>query len=356
MDPVKLWYPRTPRLHQLAIIPGHYERDQKWQNKSGNNAILQSPNRLSVNINDKGLALTIQQELDLSASATWDTTTPTDYTVAANRAGKDFYVYACTSTGTHIPILLASANSTFPSGYTANNSRKIAGFHCLCVATGVISGHSLTGYLAGDLLPLSIWDLQHLPISGPEGMVYSQAENEWVDIYLASGTGANTTSVYAASFTATRTWMDFVDDGHAVSKQLLSDSGFQAAAAGSNEETNIAGSADPGTTGGHSDTAGRRMISAIGCEDCCGVGWQWLDEQSYRADSLYGWGWFLLPGNKGQLYRQGSYGDVKIKAGGDWDSREFSGSRGRKLDCDRWDLAPDLVARFRADPEKTTRS
>ena len=30
--------------------------------------------------------------------------------------------------------------------------------------------------------------------------------------------------------------------------------------------------------GGHVDTAGRRMISFIGCEECCGYLTQWLDE------------------------------------------------------------------------------
>ena len=46
-------------------------------------------------------------------------------------------------------------------------------------------------------------------------------------------------------------------------------------AKGSNEGTNISGSTDPNTTGGHVDTAGRRMISNYGIEDCCGVIWQW---------------------------------------------------------------------------------
>ena len=41
---------------------------------------------------------------------------------------------------------------------------------------------------------------------------------------------------------------------------------------------NIAGSNDPGTTGGHKDTAGRRMISNYGVEDCCGVLWQWTKD------------------------------------------------------------------------------
>jgi hypothetical protein len=65
---------------------------------------------------------------------------------------------------------------------------------------------------------------------------------------------------------------------------MLRDREFQAIAAGGNEGTNITGSSDPVTTGGHVDTAARRMISNIGCEDCAGVEDQWLDEQSFRCD------------------------------------------------------------------------
>ena len=47
---------------------------------------------------------------------------------------------------------------------------------------------------------------------------------------------------------------------------------FQVVAKGSNECTNISGSRDYGTTGGHVDTNNQRMISHYGLEDCCGTG------------------------------------------------------------------------------------
>ena len=46
---------------------------------------------------------------------------------------------------------------------------KLGGFHCLCVDVGTISGHALTNYIAGDILPRSCWDLKHKPRSEPEG-------------------------------------------------------------------------------------------------------------------------------------------------------------------------------------------
>ena len=57
--------------------------------------------------------------IDLGAAGSWDTVSGTDYTVAGNRAGMDFYLYA-TSSG-----VIVSANSTVPSGFNADTSRKI---------------------------------------------------------------------------------------------------------------------------------------------------------------------------------------------------------------------------------------
>ena len=242
-------------------------------------------NVLTVNVNNVGYYLQSQIGIDLSQAASWDSQAPTDYTQAANRAGKNFYIYACQPTAGMAPKIVISANSTVPTGYTASNSRKVGGFHCLCANVGTIAGHPLTGFVAGDIIPASIWDILHCPKSGPEGMVYCAAAGIWVDIYLQSGTGSATASVYGGTVVASRNWMDFVDDLGAVSKQMLTDVEFQLAAAGGNEGTNIAGSTNPVTTGGHNDTAGRRMISNIGCEDCAGAFYQWLNEQSYRYDS-----------------------------------------------------------------------
>jgi len=287
-----------------------------------------------------------------------------------------------------------------------------------------------------------------------------------------------------------------VDDGGAVGKKLLDDTEFQLAAEGSNMQTNIVGNADPVTTGGHVDTAGRRMISNIGLEDCCGAMWQWLLDQSYRWDSdgtmiaasktatayhaaepggnpvyvKYGpgrpylccnmandqadkwvtfggavtvcirhdadaatggyplyidedaaqpgrllcalpglkndyldtsdpnyplrltysanpaaagvalnyddgaderlefvsptsanaaidlasfaltYGWYVLPGGKGQLYKQGPYGDTKLFAGGGWDTGEYCGSRSRRAHYSRWNAYSHFGARFASEP------
>ncbi|SHI79120.1 hypothetical protein SAMN02745671_01702 [Anaerovibrio lipolyticus DSM 3074] len=47
-----------------------------------------------------------------------------------------------------------------------------------------------------------------------------------------------------------------------------------------------------GQQGGHKDTAGKRMISNIGCEDMCGDHWQWGDDYGSASTSgSYGAGY-----------------------------------------------------------------
>ena len=356
----------------IASVPAHYARDVSWA-LGGANTTLLSPNMLTVNINNSGYLLPAQTSISLSNAASWDSTSPTNYSTATNRAGKDFYIYACQPVAGNAPTFMISANSTVPTGYTSTNSRKVGGFHCLCLSVGAISGHTLSGFLTGDILPASIWDLSFRPAAaGPEGMVYSAAAGIWVDIYLASGTGSSTASIFGATISDTRIWNDFVDDGGAVKKRLLRDIEFQLIAAGSNEQTNILGSSDPNTTGGHVDTASQRMISNIGCEDCAGAMYQWLDEQSYQLSSLAhthtentaatytqnavtgsadpspSWGWYALPGGKGQLYRQGTYGDTKLLAGANWNSGTNCGSRSRNANFYRWYAISSFGGRFGA--------
>ena len=109
--------------------------------------------------------------------------------------------------------------------------------------------------------------------------------------------------------------------GHEV---LPFDGEFQSLAALSNEGTNILGSGDPGTLGTNIDTNSRRMISGSFLEDCCGVEWQWIQDQLYQYDAS-SWSFKATIGSKGQLYSQGTYGDVKLVAGGSWSDGGIAG-------------------------------
>lgn len=277
--------------------------------------------------------------------------TATDLDTGSISNGKDYYVYACNDGSTL--TWKESLASTYPAGFTANTSRKIAGFHTECVNVGTISGHTLTGYLANDILPASIWDLRHRAINGNnEGLVYDANIHKWVMIYLASGTGASTTSAYLGTISDTRNWMDFNDDGAAIGMRLPTDSEFQSFAAGSNEETNITGSADPGTTGGHVDTASRRLISNIGCEDCAGVIHQWLLTSGARLNDGITEGYYNLPAAKGAFHTYGDtlYGNTQLFAGGYWSDGVYSGSQSRGTFGYRWILQQYIGARLVAEP------
>lgn len=236
---------------------------------------LMTPNKTTVTI-PAGMQVAINGGLYVTAAAT--TLNLDSFITAANRKGKDVYVYACVPTSGTQPVFVASLNSTVPSGYTALNSRKIGGFHCLCADVGTISGHALSGYVAGDILPASVWDLLFRAEAENEGMVF--INGYWYDIYLPSWESNKLQSVYGGTIVDGESAMPmhgerFAEYAGLVNKRLICRDEFLVIAKGSNEGTNISGSSDPNTTGGHKDTNNRRMISNYGLEDCCGVLWQW---------------------------------------------------------------------------------
>ncbi len=338
-------------LPRVTVIPSLFERDTRITGGASTSAttrrtLVVTPALSTIAVNIAGALRTIpaSTSLDLDTAGNWDSAT---YATAANRAGKDFYLYACENSGASAPLLILSANATAPSSGTT--PRKIGGFHCLCVNVGTIANHTLTGYIVGDILPQSVWDLKWKPKNiTPEGMVYSPSANIWVDIYLLNSSYTSTYATGAGALVSTN-WMNFVDGVGSVGKRLLRDFEFQLIASGGNEQTNIAGSAWVASRGGHVNTASRRMISNIGCEDCAGLIWQWLDEQSYwyAAPSE---GWFTTEGSKGQMYLQSSRGDVKLLAGFYWGGGAACGSRARNTFNFRWGADASIGARAGVEP------
>lgn len=287
---------------------------------SGSQTSLVLPN-ISVVIDGTMVRVT-GSTLALGTAGNWDSST---YATAANRAGKDFYVYALQAGG-----VILSANSTYPTGYTASNSRKIGGFHCLCTAVGTISGHTLSGYVAGDILPRSVWDRFNRSSARQEGTILSRS-GVWVDIYLPSVSGSTLVSVNSGTiadgvsspaFHCYKFEQWFARQGMKSISQLE----FFSASDGANQSTNITGSADPGTTTGHTDTAGRRMISNEGVEDTCGVMWQWTRDQGGVMTSA---AWAnAYDGNDSGVGGQHYQAPYRGILGGRWDNGVFCGSRG----------------------------
>lgn len=184
--------------------------------------------------------------------------------------------------------------------------------------------HPLSGFGANDILPESVWCLTfHPACASYDGMVYDRDMDIAVDIYLQSGKGKATKSAFGAQHTVKRPQINHTDDMRCVGKRLLSDPEFTSIASGSNECTAIYGLADASTVGGHKDTADRRMISFIGCEECCGYIYQWLRDVAPNGD--VDWSVYDGSGAFGQMYGV-TYG---LPAGGSWFDSSYSGSRCR---------------------------
>ena len=311
----------------VADIPNFYERSGLFV---PNKSTITTPDKLMININDHGYIAT-STTINLNSSSSWDASSATLATMA-NRAGKDIYIYVVEQDG-DTPKFLLSTNTTVPYGYDASNSRKVGGFHCLCSSVGTLSGHTLSGYYAGEILPLSVWDLKHRPVSDPEGMVWVEGLGKWYDIYLASWDGLKLVSKYQGTIadgSSSPKWHGekFVEEFGKVGKSLLWRDEFMVVAKGSNEGTNITNSSDPGTTGGHVDTGNRRMISNYGIEDCCGFLWQWVsdivsyDGSTWSYDSV--WNESVDGTTK---YGQAYYHVKRGKVGGSWSNGTNCGSR-----------------------------
>ena len=194
----------------------------------------------------------------------------------------------------------------------------------------ITCGHPLSGFVAGDILPESVFCLSfHPECLVEDAMVYDKDTDSAIDIYLQSGTAQNTRSEYGAVHTTNRNQWNHQEDFRAVGKKLLTDHQFTSAALGSNERTNIAGNADLNVVGGHSDTSNRRMISAIGCEEMCGYLWQWLDEIAPAGGSS----WQDVDGRSSFGQNYGT--PYVVRAGGNWGDGAPCGSRGRDADHGR---------------------
>ena len=330
--------------YEVACIknnPNYYNRDELF---TTNKTTVTIPKDLKININGNCYISTINKSLQLS---TVDT--------PANLAGKDVYIYACEPTSGTEPIFVLSLNSTVPTGYTANNSRKIGGFHCLCKDVGVIEGHTLSGYVTGDILPATRWDLLHRPKGEPEGFAYEELTDCWIAIYLPSWDGTKLVSVYngvIADGTSTKKWHGeaFYEQFAKQGMRLVWRHEFQMGAKGSNEQTNIQGSSDPNTTGGHVDTAGRRMISNIGLEDCCGVLWQFAMDLGFAGGS--GWTNSAYNSNVDDRSYGQTYGTLyRLHLGASWSNGGYSGSRSAVCDRSSARVYVDSSARGASEPK-----
>ncbi len=339
----------------IASLPGHYTRDVAW---SGSGTTLTSPGRMAVNINGEGYYLSSSSSISLGTAANWDSTA-TDYTVEANRIGKDFYVYACAPTSGSVPVLKLSANATVPTGYTSGTSRKVAGFHYGYVRNSITVADVSTG-----IVPNSVWDQIFRPKCSPEGMVYVGA-GLWVDIYLVSadeaivfsngngspltaGTGKSAYGAVPLTGMEGLSGYNFVELARRSGKRLLTYAEWLQAAHGHPAGNQYAGNTTTrGTTG---ENASIGSISLANVVDCARKCYQWLGEYTIKQDTT-SWAWQtpMAGMNVGNLYLPNSSGISQFLAGGNWGSGSIAGPRAVALHSYPWGVDSVCGSRFACD-------
>jgi len=131
-----------------------------------------------VNIGGNGMGYT------LAPQANWNPESNNDGSFTTMALGDDIYLYAVQH-ASGVAQIVASKNSTVPTGYTSDNSRKIGGFHYGRVRA-IADAYSAAATLTTQIIPNSVWDVKHRPKCDPTGMVEVIPGSVWLSIYLMS--------------------------------------------------------------------------------------------------------------------------------------------------------------------------
>jgi hypothetical protein len=297
--------------------------------------------------------------------------------------GTDYYVYLVDDGGDG--TLVISANSTYPAGADADNSRKIGGFHfghIRCVNSrfapvdpaGTVYGSNGTGWknnVITGIVPNSVWDLKNRPNCAPEGMVL--VGSRWVDIYLASvaetitfETGSSGAAFVGAGLLQSKygqlpatgteglNWYSFQELAARSGKRLQTHGEFVQGAAGnpggqdsaddygwtktSNGSRARTGCKVNTSTGLYDASAGVKpyAVFAYNLVDTVGNVREWIDELSIRQDST-SWAWQdVLGTDKGRAYLPNGSGLSAFLCGGGWVDGVYAGARCVNLGNSPW--------------------
>lgn len=295
------------------------------------------------------LALRIDRQNLKKETSTTLSVSDNDGSFSAWTFGTDYYIYACQSTSGAEPVFVLSINSTYPTGYTATNSRKIGGFHYGKIRTG-----SLADNVADGIVPNSVWDLLNRPRCSPEGMV--KVANFWVDIYLASddGNGGLKSAYNATPLTGIEGlhWYNFVERASKVGKRLLTYAEWCAMAQGSpqgNDGDNVNAWSKTTNTSRNPTGTVANATSIYNVRDCVGDVWEWLDELTIQQDRTEWQYYNVLGAGYGQAYLPNNAGLSAFIAGGRWDEGIYAGSRTVRLSEFPWVVHVGIGSRAACD-------
>jgi formylglycine-generating enzyme required for sulfatase activity len=300
------------------------------------------------------------------------------------QVGTDYYIYLVDDGGDG--FLAVSANSTYPEGQSADNTRKIGGFHyghIRCVnekyapisPSGAVFGTDNGGWrnnVVIGVIPNSIWDLNNRPLCSPEGMVL--IGNIWVDIYAASVAEAVTfegpaNGSYVANgrlqskygqlpVTGTEglNWYSFQELAARSGKRLLGYGEWCRAAYGnpggedgadnygwtktSNTARTRTGCNVNASNGAYVPAGGIKpyAVSAYNIVDAIGNAWEWVDELTIRQDSTT-WVWQdVLGTDKGKALLPNDIGMTAFHCGARWADGVWCGGRSISLAGSPWNV------------------
>lgn len=231
------------------------------------------------------------------------------------QAGKNYALYLVpNAAGTGVELKV-SLNQTAPTGYSPLDTRRIAGWHTECKDVGNVTwytGHPLSGWLAGDILPKSVWTLYHRPYAPPAaGVVYVECGRPfWRTIYDHSGTLETTNFEYGGTITRSRDFYGHFKDMEAVGFSLPTYEQVAVSGIGCEELKAVMGKAESSvvTAGGHVNESNHRITSREGAEDCVGCTWK-----PTTIAAIGGSGWSISASGVHQ------YGSVQLlPVGGYW--------------------------------------
>jgi hypothetical protein len=296
------------------------------QIKKGSGDTLNTPEAM-LNIGGNGYGYV------LDAVTGWDPVADDDGTVGSLSLGDDIYVYAVQDASGKA-ALVASTNTTVPDGFTADTSRKIGGFHYGRVRT-TAQAYDASATLSTQIIPNSVWDLQHRPKCDPTGMVEVIPGAVWMDIYLASQDGtAWPDTIPLSEYNATpltggdgyNVYYDYARLCRNAGKRMATHAEWIAAAYGVPQ--GATGNNSRQNTGNHSGY-GFEAVSSLNMDQPSGNVWQTLADLFDRRHDNDGWKDDLNTGKDGGEDHGQWYGsDLRIiRAGGYWNAGAEAGAR-----------------------------
>ena len=237
--------------------------------------------------------------------------------------GKDYSIFLVPDEDDGVEFVV-SLNKTAPEGYDTYNTRRIGGFHTECADVGTVSDdNDMNGWLAGDIIPLSVWTLWHKPaVASPSGARYVPERDAWKTIYVQSGTGESTVFEYEGTTTRSRTVWDHELDLALVGWDFPTSLDFTISEQGIVPLKAVYGQAESSCTsaGGWVNISSVRMVTSGGDESTCGGLHNFLLERGPAGST--GWS----SSGTSDYTDAYQYGTVYVlRAGGTWADSGYSG-------------------------------